>query len=317
MRLALAAELTTGTILGTVCTSGGTPVAGAVVGAVSPSGRYRTTTDAQGRFLMLGLAPDAYEVRVVAAGFEPARGIVNVLPGERERIAFVVRPHLREIARVEARDEAFAAGSTTDAFTVNGEAARAATPAESSSGLANYTQATVQGAIAAVPGVVLDPFANAIVRGGKVQDTVFDFDGIPIPQGLIAEPGGNIVGAQLPTTGVAATTLTLGGYSDVSQNALGGVVNEIPAVGTYPARASFEVADGVGVQLSDVYASAQWATPDLRWRYAAAVDAGNEYFPYGDGTSFYPAEMGTYGLALQSRAVVMGRQRALSTASVE
>ena len=89
----------------------------------------------------------------------------------------------------------------------------------------------MQGAIAQAPGVGFDSFANVIVRGGKVQDTVFDYDSVPIPQGLIAEPGGNIVGAQLGTTGVSATTLALGGYTDQSQNALGGVVNEIPCDG--------------------------------------------------------------------------------------
>ena len=29
------------------------------------------------------------------------------------------------------------------------------------------------------------------MRGGKVQDTVYDYDSVPVPQGLIAEPGGN------------------------------------------------------------------------------------------------------------------------------
>ena len=86
------------------------------------------------------------------------------------------------------------------------------------------------------------------MRGGKVQDTVYDYDSVPIPQGLIAEPGGNIVGAQLGTTGVDATTLTLSGFTDVSQNALGGVVNEIPAIGTYPARGEFTIAGGIGAQ---------------------------------------------------------------------
>ena len=109
--------------------------------------------------------------------------------------------------------------------------------------------------LAGVPGVQLDSFANAIVRGGKVQDTVFDYDSVPVPQGLIAEPGGNIVGAQLGTTGVGATTLTLSGFTDSSQNALGGVVNEIPAIGTYPARGAFQLAVGAGAQYGEVQAA--------------------------------------------------------------
>jgi hypothetical protein len=299
---AYSSELTTGSILGTVRSVAGAPISGASLTARAPSGRYATTTDRTGRFVILGVVPDTYAVTAQANGYQPASEVAIILPAEREEIAFTLQPKLREIARVEAKGEAFPVGSTSDTFTVTGDAARATSPSESSSGLASYTQGSVQGAIAGVPGVQLDTLANAIVRGGKVQDTVFDYDSVPVPQGLIAEPGGNIVGAQLGTTGVAATTLTLSGFTDVSQNALGGVVNEIPAIGTYPARGTFEIATGIGTQYNEVQASEQWATPDLRWRYTLAVTSGDEYLPYGNGTTFYPAEIGTYGLALQTRA---------------
>ena len=298
----IAAELTTGAILGSVRSITGSPVSGAGVTATSPSGRYSAAADSSGRFVIMGVVPDTYTVTASARGYQPASDVVVVLPTERERIAFVLRPQLREIVRVEAKGEAFSVGSTSDAFTVAGDAARASATSESSSGLANYTQGTVQGAIASVPGVQLDSFANAIVRGGKVQDTVFDFDSVPVPQGLIAEPGGNIVGAQLGTTGVAATTLTLGNLTNESQNALGGVVNEIPAVGTYPAQTTLDIADGIGTQFGEIEFGERAATPDLRWRYALATTQSSAYFPYGDGTTFYPSEMGTYGLALQTRA---------------
>jgi len=299
---ALAAELTTGAIIGSVHSGRGAPIDGANVTARSPSGRYTATTDVAGRFVILGVAPDTYDVTVVAGGYQSASDVAIVLPGERERLAFTLQPRLKEIARVEAKGEAFSVGSTSDTFTVSGDAARASFPDESAPGIANYTQGSVQGAIANAPGVQLDTFANAIVRGGKVQDTVFDYDSVPIPQGLIAEPGGNIVGAQLGTAGVAATSLTLSGFTDSSQNALGGVVNEIPMVGTYPARSTFDIATGIGTQYGAIDASSQWATPDLRWRYALSMTSSTVYLPYGDGVTFYPAEMGTYGLALQTRA---------------
>jgi hypothetical protein len=300
--VAAASELTTGSILGSVRTVSGRPIAGAHVAARAPSGRYAATTDVAGRFIILGVVPDTYAVSVTANQYQSASEVAVIAPAQREGLSFALRPQLQEIARVEAKTKAFTVGSTSDTFTVTGDAARASFPNESSSGLAGYMQGSVQGALASAPGVQFDAFANAIVRGGKVQDTVFDYDSVPVPQGLIAEPGGNIVGAQLGTTGVDATTLTLSGFSDVSQNALGGVVNEIPAIGTYPARSTFEIADGIGSQYSDVKAAEQWATPDLRWRYAIATTTGSAYFPYGDGVSFYPAEAGTYGLALQTRA---------------
>ena len=297
-----AAELVTGAILGAVSTTTRAPIANARILALAPSGRYTGTTDAGGRFTILGIAPDTYIVRVEASGFEPANATVVVLPGEHERLAVVLLPKLKEIAKVEAKGTAFTVGSTSDVFTVQGQQAQAGTPQASSSGLSNYSRDSIQGAISNVPGIQQDSFANVIVRGGKVQDTVYDYDSVPVPQGLIAEPGGNIVGAQLGTAGVGSETVTLGGYTDVSQNALGGVVNEVPLTGTYPGTETLEVADGIGAQLGEVKLTAQEATPDLRWRYALSTTTGSEYFAYGDGHTFYPAESGTYGLGFQTRA---------------
>jgi hypothetical protein len=298
------AESTTGTIIGAVSSRGGIPVANARITAVSPSGSYSSTTDPQGRFTMLGITPDSYIVTSQGSGFEPASedGVI-VLAGETQRLSFSLVPTLKTIATVRATANAISVGSTSDVFTVSGGSGRGIKPPPvSSSGLANYAAGTVQGTIASVPGVNLDSFANAILRGGKVDDAIFDYDSVPIPQGLIAEPGGNVVGAQLPTTGIASTTVTLAGYQTQGENALGGVIDQIPAVGTYPGSASFELADGVaGSQTQLASFDILGATLDRRWRYALSSTAGNEYFAYGDGHTFYPSEAATYGVALQSR----------------
>jgi hypothetical protein len=301
---AFAAEATTGAIIGDVRDTSGAPVAYADVSAHSPSGSYSAQSDARGRFTLLGMTPDTYTVSVTAEGFEPSSEPgITVFPDQTRTLAVRLVPQLKTIASVESRAPAFTAGSTSDVFTVNGAAARALTPPAVSSGLSNYSAGTVQGAIASVPGVAFDPYANAILRGGKVDDAIFDFDSVPVPQGLIAEPGGNVVGAQLPATGIASTSVTLAGYETQGDNALGGVIDEIPAVGTYPGSTTLEIADGVAGGRAQI-ANLQMlgATPDQRWRYALASSAGNEYFSYGDGRTFYPAEAGTYGLALQSRA---------------
>ena len=107
-----AAELTTGTIIGSVRTVDGAAVAGARVSARSPSDRYETTTDPAGRFIMVGVAADTYVVTAQAEGYKAAGDIVTVLPGEREQISFSLQKQLREIARVEAKGEAFSVGST-------------------------------------------------------------------------------------------------------------------------------------------------------------------------------------------------------------
>lgn len=297
----LANEATTGTVVGVV-TGNGKPVAHAQITISSPSGIYHATTDARGRFSVLGIVADTYTVLAHASGFHDERQTgVTVLPGATQRVSLVLVSVLSTIATVRARTPAFNAGGTSDSFTVSGAQATAISPPVSSSGLASYIGGTVQGAIASVPGVVLDQFANAILRGGKVSDAIFDYDSVPIPQGLIAEPGGNIVGAQLPTTGIASTTTTLAGYTTQGDNSLGGVIDEIPAVGTYPGSLTLESGIGIaGAQFQQN--SLQWldASPDLKWRYAFAATTGSQNFLYGNG-SFLPAEAGTYGLALASR----------------
>ncbi len=296
-----AAEATTGTLVGTVDSSGG-PVANARVTVASPSGIYTAMSDAHGNFIVLGVSPDTYTISVEASGFVPLKQLgFTVLPGSTQHVALRLVSRLQTIATVQSTGKAFTSGSTSDTFTVSGAQATAISPPVSSSGLANYIGGTVEGAIASVPGVILDPFANAILRGGKVSDAIFDFDSVPIPQGLVAEPGGNIVGAQLPTTGIASVTTTLAGYTNQGDNSLGGVIDEIPAVGTYPGSITLETGVGVaGGQFQQNSLQLLGASPDLRWRYALAAMTGSQWFNYGSG-AFYPAEAGTYGLALQDR----------------
>ncbi len=300
---ARAAEATTGAIYGSVSDQSGAALANVSISAASPSGTYSAKTDARGRFAILGVVPDAYTVSAQLRGFESvSRANIQVLAGERQEATFTLAAALRTIGSVRSGNSTFTTGSTSDTFTVSGSTARALSPPVSSAGLATYISGTIQGAIASVPGVVLDQFANAILRGGKVSDAAFDYDSVPIPQGLVAEPGGNIVGAQLPTTGIAATTVTLAGYTSQGANSLGGVVDQIPAVGTYPGNATLELANGlVGGQYQNDSLLVLGATPDQRLRYAFASTVGSQYFSYGDGKTFYPSEAATYGLALQNR----------------
>ncbi|GAC1311473.1 MAG: hypothetical protein NVS2B3_02950 [Vulcanimicrobiaceae bacterium] len=300
-----AAEATTGTIVGRV-TSGATAasLAGVDVDAASSSGRYHARTGADGRYVLLNVAPDTYTLAFVRQGYE-SRSIsgVTVLPGARATGDVALLPTLKEIGRVGARANLGGSGfgETQDVFRVTGEAARGIAGA-SSSGLGSYAQGTVQGAVAAVPGVQQDQFANVILQGGKVKDTVFSYDAVPVPQALIAEPGGNVVGAQLPTTGLGYTQVTTGGLSSSSNQGLAGVIDEIPATGVYPAQSLVTLSLGVVPGAHESEIQRRWATPDLRRRYAFDAELGNETIQYGDGRTFYPVEAATYGLSLSSRA---------------
>ncbi|MGZ3518968.1 MAG: TonB-dependent receptor [Vulcanimicrobiaceae bacterium] len=298
---ARAAE-TTGTIIGDVRTTANAPLGNALVVAASPSGVYRALTDSRGHFALLGVAPDTYVVSVAHQGYAPrSLSGVTVAPGSRADVQLVLQPELKTIANVQTRSSAIAYGRTSDVFTVTGAAARGPAVA-AGSGLASYTQGTVQAAIAAVPGVQQDQFANAIIRGGKVDDVVFTYDAVPVPQALIAEPGGNVIGAQLATTGVGYTSVDAGGYDGGADDALSAVVDQIPLGGVYPPTTSLELTQGVTPFAHGAELERRWATPDLRQRYAFDVRTDDEAIAYGDGTTFYPAEAATYGLSLSHRA---------------
>ncbi|BDE08026.1 hypothetical protein WPS_33020 [Vulcanimicrobium alpinum] len=302
---AVAADATTGMIVGRVVgAQGRAPVPGTEIVAASAAGRYRARGGSDGRFTLVGVTPDTYTVTISANGFAPLIvAALTVPPGASVRVDAALVPSLREIGRVGARPapDGVEFERTEDVFHVGGERARGLAAA-SSSGLGTYTQGTVQAAVAAVPGVQQDQFANVILQGGKVQDTVFSFDGVPVPQALIAEPGGNVVGAQLATTGTRWTTVTTGGFSGSSNQGLSGVIDQIPATGGFPAVTTVEIGTGVSTNARSVEVESRWATPTLRQRYALDVRAANEQIAYGDGHTFYPAEAGTYGLALAHRA---------------
>ena len=79
-----AAEATTGTLVGTIF-SNGVPVAAAHVTLRAPSGVYSATSDARGRFSVLGIVPDSYSISVEANGFEPAtQSGITVLPSQTQ-----------------------------------------------------------------------------------------------------------------------------------------------------------------------------------------------------------------------------------------
>lgn len=300
---AVAAE-TTGTIVGRITDVAGHPIAQAAVFAGAASARYATTSDAAGHFILPSVTPDTYTFSVAAKNYEgeTLAGIV-VFPGRRVDLTIALKPALKTIANIDVKQRSgIAYGQTSDVYRISGDLSRGQGIA-AASGLATYTRGTIQSAIAAAPGVQQDQYSNIIVRGGRVDQTVFTFDAVPVPQGLIAEPGGNVVGAQLPTTGIGYTSVTTAGFPSGADDALSAEVDQTPLTGTYPAQTTFTLGYGIYPKANDAEYQARWATPDLRRRFAVDITSGNQAIAYGDGRTFYPVEAATYGLSIQNRAV--------------
>ncbi len=299
---ALAAEITTGALIGTVTDSMGHPLSDAAIVAYAPSARYKSQTDSRGEFSILGVSPDTYSLVVQRVGYETGvqTGVV-VHVGDVQKLAFALAVSVRTIGTVKVAPRAFTIGATSDTFVVTGAAAGSTSPVAAASGLSTFSAGTVQGSTAGAPGIGFDALGNVSTRGGKVDDTVFTFDSVPIPQGLVVNPGGNFVGAQTPTTGVGETTVTLAGYGDQSDNALGGVVNQVPLLGAYPLEEDFEIGAGSSSLFNVFSSSVRTATPDLRSRFAISTRMSSEDLTFGDGHTFYPGEASIVGIGLQAR----------------
>ncbi|MDQ6925211.1 MAG: carboxypeptidase-like regulatory domain-containing protein, partial [Candidatus Eremiobacteraeota bacterium] len=116
------AQTTTGNISGTVTTSqGNTKLAGVGVAAVSPTGRYSTTSDQSGFFSFSGVAPDTYAITFTTKGYETytLTGI-TVVQGGSVNASIALNKTLTTIGRTQARSQsgAFQPAQTTDQYNV-------------------------------------------------------------------------------------------------------------------------------------------------------------------------------------------------------
>jgi hypothetical protein len=297
-----AAEINSGVLTGVVTDAAGSPLANVAIAASAPSARYKAKTDARGQYVIVGVSPDTYTISAELPGFESGvESGVTVIANQSLQVSFKLVKALRTIATVSATSKAFNVGSTSDSFAVTGAGAQARSPVSVASGLSTFSAGTVQGSASNAPGIEFDDLGNISTRGSKVDDTVFTYDSVPIPQGLVVNPGGNFVGAQTPTTGVGETSVTLDGYGNQSDNALGGIINEIPLTGTYPAREEVELGLGSGARFELASFQFQTATADLRSRLAVSSRFSSEQISFGDGVSFYPGEASVVGIGLQAR----------------
>src|SRR6187401_1335928 len=118
------AQLTTGTIAGSVRDEQGASVPGALVTLISESrgGRKEFTTDAQGNYVFPNLAPDTYTLQVVLTGFKTtSRSGVTVSPGDRVTVPTLVLQlgEFKEVVQVKGESPLIQANSAERSFTVD------------------------------------------------------------------------------------------------------------------------------------------------------------------------------------------------------
>ena len=201
------------------------PIAGATVAAVSPSGAYRSRSDARGFFSLLGIVVDTYTLSIEAQGYESLlQSGVTIIGDQTLGLGTVaLQKRLRTIGRVRARSQssAFQPSQTVDSVTISGSRVAQTT------GKAASTDE--QALILAAPGTSVTNTGNITIRGGLSTEVGYQFDGVDYTEPFFATSATNG-----KFNGLGALQVVEGAGDATQGNVGGGVINIIPKRGARP-----------------------------------------------------------------------------------
>jgi hypothetical protein len=262
---------TTGGISGvlTETTSASTPIAGATISAVSPSQSARATTDQQGRFSFLSLAPDTYTLSFEKAGYQSAQqGGITVQADQNITVSLQGARALQNIGRTASRasNSLVRPGQTASVYSVN---AAQQVAASSLGGGTNLNSA--YSAIASVPGVVV-PIGNSswgqsiFIRGGDYTQTGNEVDGIPINRSF-----DQYAASALSSLGNQEVQVYTGNApADAQAVGLAGYINQVIKTGTYPGTGNADLGIGAPAFYHKANLEIGGAAPNRNFSYYLA-----------------------------------------------
>lgn len=210
------------------------PVVGARVTAISPSGSFYASTDAHGFFALLQLPTDTYTVTISKDGYvgQALTGI-TVLGDESQSIGTLrLVPSPKSLGSVHitghSAASAFQPTQTTDETTFVGGRVDQALGEKGSTDYNKLVQ-SVPGVITTVNGS-LNPIS---IRGSASVEIGYQFDGIDFSGNFFDENGDD---SYLNGIGGGHGSLqVVSGAGDATQGGIGaGVVNIVPGRGSYP-----------------------------------------------------------------------------------
>jgi hypothetical protein len=272
----------TGEIVGTVTDAKTkSPIAGAKVNVVSPSGSFATTSDAKGQFAIAGVVLDTYTISVQATGFEAylLQG-ATITADEAYRVTAELTRGLRTIASTRARGitSAYQPQQTVDRYTVN---AAGIDQLLGKSFNIDGTQLLTE-----LPSVTVDRSGTPLIRGGTSFETSTQVEGIDytIPTSSVTNRFSN-VGNLNVLNGIGSLELVPGGGDATHGDTGTGLIAYTIKRGTIPAFSSFDYELGI---LGDVH---QYAFEDGRafgakgqlsnYFSIESIDQAYQYGPYG------------------------------------
>ncbi|HZZ64009.1 MAG TPA: TonB-dependent receptor [Candidatus Baltobacteraceae bacterium] len=286
---------TTGGLSGTVVdTNTGRPVADATVTAAAPSQSATTTSDANGHFVFLSLAPDTYTVSSTKSGYDPASVAgISVFADSTQTAALSMHPTLKTIASVrsQAASSLVKSGTTADVYSVN-----AATQDKINALGGGGSLNSAYSAVASVPGVVMPLnqagyFQTVHIRGGDYDQVGYEFDGVPVNRSFDNYPSG-----QLSSLGQSELQVYTGASPANSEGeGLAGYINQVIKSGTYPGFAVAQLGIGAPAFYHKASVEAGGASPNRLFSYYAGIGGYNQDFRYidqGNATSYSNAYSG-------------------------
>jgi hypothetical protein len=264
------AQTNTGNIQGTITASSqaNTKLAGVVVTAVAPSGRYTATTDQNGFFSMNGVAPDTYTVSFAAKGYEPFQLTgVTVNQGGIANASTALNQTLQRIGRTVSRSTtgAFQPAQTTDQYNVGTQQITTTLGKAGGENEANL--------LASIPGASFDSSGYPVLRGGREYEEGFQYEGIDYTDAFTHQFVNSLIldGAQNFQVSPGAGDASIG-------NAGTGAINVVAKRGTSPAFGQLEGDIYAGRYGHDLRGEWGWASPTGRYSdYVTALGNRNDY----------------------------------------
>jgi len=269
---------TTGGITGNVRDSDGTPVPGAKVTVSSPSEIASTSTDADGHFSFLSLAPDTYTVTSTKDNYQNGSlPGVSVFADQVQTVALTMPKALKTIASVRSQAASSLVKSGVGGDIYNVDPAQMQKTAALGGG-GNLDSA--YSAIASVPGLIVGTGAvgwnqAVIVRGNNPWFTGFEYDGIPVNRAF-----DNYTASTASNLGLQELQVyTGGGPASISSTGTSGFINQVIKTGTYPGYGMLSGGiSGVGAFYHSLRAEAGGATPSRNFSYYVGVSGYNQAF---------------------------------------
>lgn len=273
---------TTGTLSGNVFedSAANTPLAGARVAVTSPSQAATATTDANGHFVFLSLAPDSYTISVDKSGYDPISLVgVTVQSDQNQGVTLKVKRTLQTIGRVTSRASSAIVrpGTTSDVYSVNQASALAV---QSLGGGQNLENA--YSAIASVPGV-LNGYGSVgwgqtlYIHGSGYGQIGYEFDGVPVNRAF-----DNYQATTASNLGQQELQVVTSSVAGSSSSTVAGYINQVIRTGTYPGFASVTL----GLGSPAFYHSARFevggATPSRNFSYYLGISGYNQDQRYLD-----------------------------------